>query len=132
MLKQTIVTGIVGVAMIMTTPAMARPHNNHNFERIHPVRHCVSGQQINNRQARQNRRINQGVRSGELVNWEERELRQEQRQIRKAERRMRSDGCMSRPEFNRLMSRLDRASDRIYQLKNNHLRRGHFNHRRHR
>lgn len=131
MLKQTLVIGIMGLGLIMSAPTMARSHgahNDHNY--IQPVRHCVSGKQVNKRQANQNRRIQQGKRSGELVPREVKQLRQQQRQIKKAERRMLSDGCLTRDERNRLLKRLNRASNKIYQLKHNNIRRGHFNNRR--
>lgn len=127
MLKQALVIGIMGLGFMMSTSAMARPHgahNNHNW--IQPVRHCVPGHRVNQRQANQEHRIRQGARSGELVKWELKELREQQQRIQRTENRMRSDGCMTRDERDRLLSRLDRASQRIKQLKNNHIRRGHF------
>lgn len=137
MLKYTLVAGIISLGFIVSTPAMARGghdfqriypvHNNHNHHQ--PVRHCVSGKQINKRQKQQRRRIQQGVRSGALVKWEEQQLNKQQRNIRKTENRMRrSDHCLTRNEFNQLMNRLDRASNKIRKLKSNNKRRHRHNH----
>ncbi len=139
MLKQTLITGIMGLGMVLGTASMASPyygshHGDYNY--IQPIQptnqYCVSGQRIDRRQASQKRRIDSGVRKGLLVEWEKRELRQEQRRIKKAERRMRSDGCLTRSERNRLMKRLDRASDRIRQLKQNHIHHNNVRYRPHR
>ncbi|MGB1256856.1 MAG: hypothetical protein ACPG51_13400 [Thiolinea sp.] len=114
-------------------------HHSHEFEVIQPViqpaQHCVSGQQIDNRQARQKRRIRKGIRQGKLVGWEITRLKQQQRRIRKAERRMRNSGhCLTRHEVNKLMHKLDRAGNKIRNLKRNNVRRGygHHHHRNHR
>lgn len=135
MLKQTLVAGIMGLSFMVSAPVMAHGGHgahNHNHNWIQPARHCVPGHRVDRRQAKQNRRIKQGVRSGALVKWEKGELRQQQRRIKNAERRMRSDGCLTREENRRLLNRLDRASKRIYKLKHNHVRRGHFGGRHHR
>lgn len=135
MLKQTLVAGIMGLGFMVSAPVMAHGGHgahNHNHNWIQPARHCVSGNRVNQRQANQNRRIKQGVRSGALVKWERRELRQQQQRIKNAERRMLRDDCLTRDERNRLMNRLDRASQRIKQLKHNHVRRGNYGGRHHR
>lgn len=128
MLKQTLVIGIVGLGMAISTPSMARPHHHgphyNDYQHIQPVRHCVPGYRVDKRQANQKRRINRGIRKGLIIKWEKRELKQQQRQIRKAERRMRADGCLTRKENHRLLNRLNHVSDRIDQLTHNHLRRG--------
>lgn len=132
MLKQTLVLGIMGLGLIMSTPTLARPYNNHHYNNhtwIQPVRHCVPGHRVNNRQARQKQRIRHGVNTGLLVRWEARELKQQQKRIKRAERRMRSDGCLTYDENRRLLNRLNRASNRIKQLKHNHVRRGYHRYR---
>lgn len=132
MLKQTLVAGIMSLGFIISAPAMA--HSSHDSQTIYPThshnnyqpaRHCVPGHRIDNRQDRQRHRIRQGVRSGKLVHWEKKQLKKQQRRIRHKESRMRSDGCLTRHEFNKLMNRLDRASHKIRALKSNHIRRHH-------
>jgi len=52
----------------------------------------------NHRQHRQERRIEQGVRSGELTHQEAKGLRKEERNIRREERAFKSDGKLTRAE----------------------------------
>ena len=72
-----------------------------------------------NRQIRQQKRIHQGVKSGELTDGEKRVLKQEQRHIQKAKRRAWSDGELSTAERVRLDRMQDRANKHIYKLKHN-------------
>ena len=53
---------------------------------------------VNNRQHRQERRIEQGVRSGELTHQEAKGWRKEERNIRREERAFKSDGKLTRAE----------------------------------
>jgi hypothetical protein len=69
------------------------------------------------RQAHQQARIGEGVRSGELTRPEARRLEREQRHIRRAERRVRADGEVTAGESARLDRMQDRASRRIYREK---------------
>nr|PID33975.1 MAG: hypothetical protein CR976_02740 [Thiotrichales bacterium] len=128
MLKNTIIASVIGLGFIVSAPAMA--HGNHDFESIQPAnhyhhqpaRHCLSGHRIDKRQVKQRNRIRDGVQSGRLVHWEKKQLNKQQRRIRRKENRMRSDGCLTRYEFNKLMNLLDQASHRIRELKSNHIR----------
>jgi hypothetical protein len=66
---------------------------------------------INARQRRQQERIAQGTRSGELTRREAARLEAEQRQIRREERVFRSDGRLSpweRADLNRDLNRASR------------------------
>lgn len=66
---------------------------------------------IDQRQAEQERRINEGVRRGLITPREEQRLRQEQRHIRQEERRLMRDGRMSRSDreyMDRLLDDADR------------------------
>ncbi len=74
---------------------------------------------INQRQARQQERISQGVRSGAINRHEFRELHRDQRQIQAAKQHARRDGFVNRREMNRIDRMQDRASGRIYRAKTN-------------
>lgn len=77
--------------------------------------------QVNARQAEQQARINQGVRSGELTNREANHLERQQARINNTEQRMRAqNGGYLRPgQKARLEARQDRASANIYRKKHN-------------
>lgn len=85
-----------------------------DMNRHHDGRRSETRGPIDLRQARQQARIHQGLRSGELTRVEARALMHEQRQIRRLERDFRSDGFLSRAEFRLLDRRLDAASRHIY------------------
>jgi len=76
---------------------------------------------INDRQERQDRRIEQGVKSGELTRGERRYLEEEQRRINRLERRFRSDGRLTKRERSILDAELDRLSRQIKVMKHNRL-----------
>lgn len=79
---------------------------------------AYADQNINERQARQDARVEQGLRSGELTRSELRYLEERQAEVAQLERRMRRDGLNHR-ERARLNSELDRLSREIYALKHN-------------
>ncbi len=72
---------------------------------------------VNRRQHNQQRRIAQGVRSGELTRQETRVLEREQARIRRHELRARSDGAFTVRERARINRDLNRSSRRIYREK---------------
>lgn len=72
---------------------------------------------INNRQRHQQKRIGQGVRSGELTRPEVRKLECEQRRIHRKERRFKSDGEFTRKERAILQHDLNRSSRHVYKQK---------------
>ncbi|HYV04975.1 MAG TPA: hypothetical protein VFB82_10330 [Blastocatellia bacterium] len=72
---------------------------------------------INGRQYREQRRIREGIRSGELTRREAGRLETEQARIRMYERFARRDGYVSPRERAGLDRRLDRASRDIYRQK---------------
>lgn len=74
---------------------------------------------VNHRQVVQRHRIHEGVRNGRLTRGEARRLRHGERHIRRVERRMKSDGFMSRRERVRMDRLQNRESRRIYRLKHN-------------
>jgi hypothetical protein len=72
---------------------------------------------VNRREYREQRRIHQGIRNGELTRREAGRLRAEQFRIRAYEARARSNGSLSRRERYRLDQMMDRASRDIYRQK---------------
>ncbi len=74
---------------------------------------------INRREARQQNRINQGVRNGSLTPRETYRLQRQQANINAREARYKSDGKLSRGERRDLNRRLNRASKNIYHKKHN-------------
>jgi len=74
---------------------------------------------INHRQHRQERRINQGVRSGELTRNEAHHLRGEERRISRERRMAMAEGRMNRGERRHLRHEENRTSRDIYRDKHN-------------
>lgn len=74
---------------------------------------------INHRQHRQERRINQGVRSGELTRNETRHLRGDERRIGEQRRMAMSEGRMNHAERAHLRHEENRTSRAIYRDKHN-------------
>ncbi len=74
---------------------------------------------VKNRQVRQQKRIHQGVHSGELTKRETVRLQKEQRHINRARKRALSDGELTRKERVRLERKQDRASRHVYRAKHN-------------
>lgn len=68
---------------------------------------------VDRREARQQRRIQQGARSGELTPRETRRLEREQARIRRNEARAKSDGTVTPQERRRLNRELNRSSRHI-------------------
>jgi uncharacterized membrane protein YebE (DUF533 family) len=76
-----------------------------------------SPREIDARQAQQERRINQGVRSGELTRGEYQKLESEQAHVRQLERQAKADGYISPAERARIREAQNQASRHIYQEK---------------
>ncbi|OPX37590.1 MAG: hypothetical protein DRN37_06940 [Thermoplasmata archaeon] len=74
---------------------------------------------VGHRQFRQQKRIGQGIRSGELTRGEVRGLERQQVRIQRTKRRAWSDGKLQPWERARLEFMQDRASHRIYRYKHN-------------
>jgi predicted XRE-type DNA-binding protein len=68
---------------------------------------------IDQRQARQEQRIQRGVARGEITQREARELWRQQREISRAEANARADGRINRREMQELTAMLDEADQRI-------------------
>jgi len=72
---------------------------------------------INQRQRRQQARIRQGVRSGELTRAEARRLERGEARIGRREMRARRDGTFTPRERGRIQRQLNRESRAIYRQK---------------
>jgi uncharacterized membrane protein YebE (DUF533 family) len=68
---------------------------------------------IDQRQANQERRIEQGVRSGELTPHETRKLERGQAKVRRMEARVKADGVVTAQERRQITREQDRQSERI-------------------
>jgi len=79
---------------------------------------------INHREHRQERRINHGVRSGELTRNEAHHLRTDERKIRSDKRMAKADGHVTVAERRHLRREENRTSRAIYRKKHNSRVRG--------
>jgi uncharacterized protein YjbI with pentapeptide repeats len=108
-----IVTGLLAGGVILgSLPAWAEPN------------HADFGQ----RGMRQERRIYQGVQSGQLTPREFRRLENQQGRINAVAARMRADGRLNRPERARLNHMQNRSNRSIYQYRHNNFRHNNFGH----
>jgi hypothetical protein len=94
----------------------------------HKYRYDDHENRFEQRLDRQDWRIRQGVRSGELTHREAKHLREQQRHIASMERWFSPHGKPDRHERRTLQRELNAASDRIYRLKHNDRYRGHPGH----
>jgi hypothetical protein len=74
---------------------------------------------IDQRQENQERRIDQGIESGNLTGGEVRKLDAQQNRIQHAEAMAKADGVVTRGERLRLTHRQNKASRNIYRKKHN-------------
>ena len=75
------------------------------------------------RQVKQQKRIYQGVRSGELTVRETRALERGQYNVRKCKRKVSQDGKVTPKERNRLRRKQNHESRHIYKMKHNNITR---------
>jgi hypothetical protein len=78
---------------------------------------------VDQRQANQERRIDQGVASGQLTPREARRMQRQQAGVERAEARAKADGTVTARERQRLHQRQDRTSRHIYRQKHDAQRR---------
>ncbi len=71
------------------------------------------------RQGRQNHRVHDGIKSGEITNGEAARLRESKRAVRRTEKRVESDGVVTAKEKARLEHKQDARSRQINRLKHN-------------
>ena len=72
---------------------------------------------VNERQEKQQHRIDQGVKNGELTKREARHLETRQRHIDKTEQRFKADGDLTKTERAKLHKMEDKSSQAIYRQK---------------
>jgi hypothetical protein len=102
--KIVIAAGLAGASLLASAQSIAPRHHDTAIE-------------INERQARQEERIERGVARGDLTRREARELRQGQREIHRAEGLAMADGRIDRREARQLLALLDAADARIRELR---------------
>jgi len=78
---------------------------------------------IGKRQVNQQKRIHQGVKSGELTCRETRALEREQYNVQKYKAKAFKDGKVTPKERNRLKRKQNHASRHIYKMKHNNITR---------
>ncbi len=74
---------------------------------------------INQRQENQDKRIDQGVKNGELTKKEARKLEREQTHIEKMENKAEADGKITKGEMRRIEKAQNKASADIHRKKHN-------------
>jgi hypothetical protein len=74
---------------------------------------------IQKREQNQEKRIQQGVKSGQLTPKEAGRLEAQQTKIKQDEERMKADGTLTKAERRKLKREQDRASGNIYRKKHN-------------
>lgn len=74
---------------------------------------------VDRRQAKQQNRIDQGIRSGSLTKREVNRLQNQQNRIERFESKAKADGVVTRNERARLTRKQNTASRAIYRKKNN-------------
>jgi hypothetical protein len=94
----------------VTLAASAQTYQYDRPPRINQEERSLS---IDQRQARQEQRIQRGVARGDITRREARELWRQQREIERAEANARADGRINRREMQELMAMLDDADQRI-------------------
>ena len=72
---------------------------------------------IDQRQANQEQRIDQGIASGQLTQREAGRLEQQQQHINTMENKAKSDGVVTKKERTRIHAAQDKASKKIYHQK---------------
>lgn len=118
-MKKQVITAIAlsGLLFAFAGTADAKPnkHNKRHFVKEQPAKRVL----IKERQIKQQKRIEQGIQSGQLTHREVRKLEKQQWKIQKAKRRALRDGFISKHEFRKLTHLQDRASNTIYAKKHN-------------
>lgn len=74
---------------------------------------------VTKRQVNQQKRIHQGVKSGELTRKEVVHLQKQQAHIQRTKKRVKADGVVTKRERAKLHRKQTRASKNVYRAKNN-------------
>ena len=96
---------------------------------LHSLTFAAPGEtpNLDKRQTNQQKRIQQGVKSGQLTPEESARLNNQQERIQKAEDAAKSDGKVTRQEQNKLKNMQENASKDIYNKKHNKKKAGQLN-----
>jgi hypothetical protein len=90
-----------------------------NFTSFPALAQGVNDPYIQQREQKQQQRIQQGIKSGQLTTGEARRLEAQQGRIQATEDRMKADGNLTPQERARLTRKQNRANANIYRKKNN-------------
>lgn len=74
---------------------------------------------INKKEVKQNNRIKEGVKTGQLTKGEAKYLHQEQKEIRNSKRTAKQDGKVTKGERKMIRTEQNQANKDIYRLKHN-------------
>ncbi len=99
-MNRTVIAAVLG---LVASTSVAAAHD-----------YGYGGSNIDRRQARQDYRIHQGVRSGEITRREAYRLEREQAHIRHMERNAKADGYVSHYERDRIRAAQNAANRHIY------------------
>jgi hypothetical protein len=100
-------------AAALSAVTLAASAQNYQYDRPPRINQEERSLSIDQRQARQEQRIQRGVARGDITRREARELWRQQREIERAEAHARADGRINRREMQELMAMLDDADQRI-------------------
>lgn len=103
-MKKAIMLTTIVVASLVAGLALAAPTDDPGIQR---------------REVNQERRIDQGVKSGQLTPQEAGKLDAQQARIQQTEEKMKADGKLTAKERRKLHRMQDRASGNIYRKKHN-------------
>lgn len=105
---------------IFTYSNVPQVQHNHHYQKPRRIVKQNHGALIYKRIHKQAKRIQQGIRNGQLVNREARRLQQEQHHIKQMMVQYKRDGRINRYERDKLNQLLNVASNNIYRKSNNH------------
>ena len=114
--RELLFLSLVLALSLVSIPSFAGRRGGGGFARQHPRRAEVNGRRMN-----QNRRINQGVRSGQLTHQETHQMRSEERGVRAQEHAdvKANGGYLTRGEKRQLNHEENGMSRQIYRDKHN-------------
>jgi hypothetical protein len=107
----SVIVAVVGLICLLS---LRNSYADENWKKKHPRR-----AEVNKRLNNQNKRINQGVKSGKLTEQQAQQLKQEDNQIRQEERAMaaQNGGHITKAEQKSLNQQENAVSKEIYQEK---------------
>lgn len=100
-------------AAALSAVTLAASAQTYQYDRSPQINQQERSLSIDQRQARQEQRIQRGVARGDITQREARELWRQQREIDRAEANARADGRINRREMQTLTAMLDDADQRI-------------------